>query len=265
LVFVPSNIINLNLLNGQSITQTVQVLNGIAGGTYPVRFKLFWGTTDCCYFEKSYTLPPCNDSCGCGQWEFKNYTIEGDTTHKPLECNTSIVVPGGANFNMLGNYLCNPNDTALCKDSYDITTKDLNTGTIANVIQTGSLNYSFPVVSNYQVMLKVFCGGKLCDSCRFIIKKGNTGKPEDTKLMQNYPNPFNPVTQISFFMPLDARVSIKLYDVTGRLVTTLINNELRTTGMNFVEFDGTNYASGIYFYRLETEGFSDTKKMLIVK
>lgn len=266
LVFVPSNFISLNLLNGQSITQTVQVLNGIAGSTYPVRFKLFWGATECCYFEKSYTLPPCStDSCGCGQWQFKNYTITGDTTHKPLDCNTSIVVPGGANFNLLGNYLCNPNDTALCKDSYDITTKDLNTGTTVSTIQTGSLNYNLFIASSYQIMLKAFCGGKLCDSCRFVIKKGNTGKPEDTKLMQNYPNPFNPVTQISFYMPLDARVSIKLYDVTGRLVTTLINNELRTTGMNIIEFDGTNYASGIYFYRLETEGFSDTKKMLIVK
>jgi hypothetical protein len=265
LTFVPSNFTNLTLLNGQSMSQTVQVLNGIAGQSYPVRFKLFWGTTECCYFEKTYTLPPCSDSCGCGEWRYRYYTVADDTTRRAFKCNTTLIIPGGQNFNLFGDYFCSPSDTALCNDSYEITTRNMTTGNTVTTIQSSLLSYSFLITDNFQVTLKVFCGGMLCDSCSFIIKKSGTSKVGDTKLMQNYPNPFNPATQISFYLPLDLKVSVKIYDITGRLVKTLINNEQRSEGVHTVEFDGSSFASGIYFYRLETEGYTDTKKMLIVK
>lgn len=264
--FVPSNITGLTLLNGQTTTHTVQILGGVAGQTYPVRFKLFWGTTECCYFEEMYTLPPCHsDTCSCGQLRYKEYTIGNDTTRRVLECNSGIAVQGGQVFTMLADYMCLPNDTSVCNDIYKITVKDLNTGIVTNTTQTGLLNYGITVNSNYEVSYSIVCGGIECFTCRFTIKRVGAGSTKDTKLLQNYPNPFNPSTQISFLMPLDAKVTIKVYDVTGQLVATLLNNELKTTGLHYVDFDGSNLASGIYFYRLDTEGFSDTKKMLIVK
>jgi hypothetical protein len=87
----------------------------------------------------------------------------------------------------------------------------------------------------------------------------------DFRLLQNYPNPFNPSTQISFYLPLDAKVSVRIYNITGQLVATLINDELRTAGIQSVTFDASDLASGIYFYRLDSDNFSDTKKMLFVK
>ena len=265
--FVPSNFTGLNIPDGGSMSQTVQVTGGTALSIYPVRFKLFWGTTECCYFEKNYRLPPCGgtDTCSCGQWQYRQYTIGTDTTRRTLNCNTTIGVPNNSNFNLLGNLLCNTNDTANCSDHYVITALRLSNSNTTTTLQNGLLNYNLTINDNYQITLRSYCGTKLCDTCVFILKKGGPGPKGNTQLMQNYPNPFNPSTEVSILLPADMKVSVKVYDVTGQLVTTLINNELRTTGIHSVKFDGSNLASGIYFYRLDAEGFSETKKMLIVK
>jgi len=88
--------------------------------------------------------------------------------------------------------------------------------------------------------------------------------PSEYKLSQNYPNPFNPVTKINFSVPKQGYVTLKVYDLLGREVKTLVN-EIKTTGNYVVEFNASNLASGVYFYRLETEGFSDVKRMMLVK
>jgi len=94
----------------------------------------------------------------------------------------------------------------------------------------------------------------------------------DFKLEQNYPNPFNPATKIKFSLPSHSEsegqsvslVTIKVYDLLGREITTLINNEL-SPGNYEVDFNGSNLASGVYFYRLESGSFSSTKKMMIIR
>ena len=91
------------------------------------------------------------------------------------------------------------------------------------------------------------------------------GVPAKFKLGQNYPNSFNPTTKIDFALPIDGRVSLKVYDIVGRLITTLINNEYRTADYYTVEFNGSNFASGVYFYQLITEKNIATKKMLLIK
>ncbi len=88
--------------------------------------------------------------------------------------------------------------------------------------------------------------------------------PSDFVLHQNYPNPFNPVTNISFDIPQRSFVSLKIYDITGREITTLIN-ETKTAGRYTVNFNGSGLSSGVYFYRIESEDFVQTKKMLLVK
>jgi len=94
--------------------------------------------------------------------------------------------------------------------------------------------------------------------------------PTVYRLSQNYPNPFNPVTKINYDLPKDAMVNIVIYDILGREVKRLVNNELKTAGTNIIDFNAANYASGVYFYRIEAEEpggnkFVDSKKMVLLK
>jgi len=86
----------------------------------------------------------------------------------------------------------------------------------------------------------------------------------DNKLHENSPNPFNPSTNIKYEIPIDGFVNLKVYDVSGRVVNTIVS-EYKTAGRHEVTFDGSNFASGIYFYRIETNGFRDTKRMILIK
>ena len=90
------------------------------------------------------------------------------------------------------------------------------------------------------------------------------GVPDKFSLHQNYPNPFNPVTKIRYDLPNSGKVSLKIYDNIGREVITLIS-EFKDAGYYTVEFDGSNFASGIYYYKLETGNFVATKKMVLLK
>jgi len=92
----------------------------------------------------------------------------------------------------------------------------------------------------------------------------NNSLVNDYNLKQNYPNPFNPSTTISFDLPKDDFVKIKIYDLTGRLISTLINTQLNK-GSYSVNFNAGNLSSGVYFYILETTDFKDTKQMLLLK
>lgn len=90
------------------------------------------------------------------------------------------------------------------------------------------------------------------------------GNAYEYELLQNYPNPFNPTTKIEFTLKAKSYTELKVYDILGREIQTLIASELEA-GMHSVEFDGTNLPSGIYFYRLSSGGFVQTKKMILQK
>jgi hypothetical protein len=125
-----------------------------------------------------------------------------------------------------------------------------------------------------------FCVGDSGVIYKFNYQSVNISKveiliPADFKLYQNYPNPFNPSTKIKFDIannPLlrgvgEARgvyTQLKIYDITGREISTLVNEQL-SPGTYEVTFDGSNIPSGIYFYQLKTNTYSETKKMLIIK
>lgn len=91
-----------------------------------------------------------------------------------------------------------------------------------------------------------------------------SGIPTRFELSQNYPNPFNPSTQIKFSVPKEGFVNIKVFDVLGREVRTLVN-EVKKPGYYSVDFDGANLSSGFYFYRMETSSYVETKKMMMLK
>lgn len=88
--------------------------------------------------------------------------------------------------------------------------------------------------------------------------------PEGFSLKQNYPNPFNPVTNINFSIPKSGFVKITVFDITGKEVAKLVNEQL-SAGTYNADFNASSLSSGAYFYRLETEGFTDIKKMILVK
>lgn len=88
--------------------------------------------------------------------------------------------------------------------------------------------------------------------------------PNNYLLHQNYPNPFNPKTNIKFEIPSSNFVSIKVYNILGKEMTTLAN-EFLNSGAYQVEFNGVNFESGIYFYRIQAGDFTDEKLMIILK
>jgi len=93
--------------------------------------------------------------------------------------------------------------------------------------------------------------------------------PEEFILRQNFPNPFNPSTKISFDLPVDAKVKLTVYDMLGREVKSMVNTQL-STGRYEYQFEGSNFSSGIYFYRIEAvdnsgKKFVQTKRMVLVK
>jgi hypothetical protein len=88
--------------------------------------------------------------------------------------------------------------------------------------------------------------------------------PAEYALLDNYPNPFNPSTVISWQLAVGNFVTLKVYDVLGREVKTLVN-ERQAAGTHSVSFDGTKFTSGVYFYRLRAGNFISTKKMILTK
>jgi hypothetical protein len=107
------------------------------------------------------------------------------------------------------------------------------------------------------------------DTASAVNTRAADGLPTEWMMSQNYPNPFNPVTQIAFDVPSRAHVTLNVFNVLGQQVATLVDQEL-ARGSYTADWDGTSssggeVASGVYFYRLETDNYIDTKKMVLMK
>lgn len=115
-------------------------------------------------------------------------------------------------------------------------------------------------------------GLRNCSICALDEESGPAGDnfqifeniPEEYALSQNYPNPFNPITKIKYDIPFDGNVSIKIFDINGRLVMTAVD-ELKTAGRYEFNFSGINLSSGIYYYRISSGNFSQVRKMILLK
>jgi len=96
------------------------------------------------------------------------------------------------------------------------------------------------------------------------VKDAADNKDEGFELMQNYPNPFNPITNIVYKIPKSSLVTLKIYDVLGNEVATLVNEE-KPAGFFSVKFDGSSFPSGVYFYKISAGNYSDVKKLILLK
>jgi hypothetical protein len=129
---------------------------------------------------------------------------------------------------------------------------------------TEQQNYSY--VDNNQLMGSVYYRLKQID---FNGKYDYSNVVEVTKavfyaLSQNYPNPFNPTTAITYSIPENSFVTLKVYDVLGSEVADLVNGEVEA-GVHKVNFSGVDLNSGVYFYTIKAGNFSETKKLMLMK
>jgi len=142
---------------------------------------------------------------------------------------------------------------------------------VANV----SGNGTSATVSNYSFIDRNLASGSYSYRLKQIDFNGNfeyfnlsnevnIGIPSKFELSQNYPNPFNPATKINYDLPEDSKVTIKLFDMSGREIVTLVN-EIKTAGYYSVSFNGADLSSGVYFYSIKANNFNATKKMMLIK
>ena len=122
---------------------------------------------------------------------------------------------------------------------------------------TGILWFGF---SNYKLFPR-----KNDDFAGISDIKNETVLPVEFSLSQNYPNPFNPSTKIEYSLPVEGNITIKIFNILGQEVRTLINNELTSAGKHTVTFNAISLPTGIYIYRLQAGNFSSNKKMILLK
>ncbi len=179
-------------------------------------------------------------------------------------------------------YMLNPNsgeilDTIDCaKWNFDMTgsysTRD--GGTTPGNVSGYTATYGLDVDANNALYLTAYWGWSI-DKWTYQgtlpsieitvdVEKEDNFAPSQFSLAQNYPNPFNPVTKINFSIPQTEEVTLKVYDLLGNEVATLINGEY-SAGNYKVTFDGSNLSSGVYFYTLKAGSISATKKLVLMK
>ncbi len=141
--------------------------------------------------------------------------------------------------------------TGLAPGTYNLTVQRLGYETETRQVILGTVNQD--TINFYLDTLNVIG-----------IVNINTNVPDNFSLQQNYPNPFNPQTKIRFAIKSASFTELKIYDILGRELKTLVNENLKP-GEYEVSFYAANLPSGVYFYRLNTEGFTQTKKMILIK
>ncbi len=151
-------------------------------------------------------------------------------------------------------------ETGKALKNFEIFLIDESTFKFYNLKEVGSL-----VVNSFY---KAKCYKLLIGNKEYIETKKKSLTPKEFVLYQNFPNPFNPVTQINFSLPEKAFITLKVFNILGKEVSTLVNEE-KPAGFYEVAFDGSSIggglSTGIYFYRLQAEKFVDTKKFILLK
>ena len=107
-------------------------------------------------------------------------------------------------------------------------------------------------------------GGTFCNVPVNVETEDDLGIPKEFSLSQNYPNPFNPSTKISFSIPTQEFISLKVFDVLGRQVEVLLN-EIKEPGYYEISFNAGRLPSGTYMYEIRAGSFVETKKMILLK
>ncbi len=205
------------------------------------------------------------DNNGALQW---SKTVGGSNSEMAYCIRQTV----GGSLIMVGNtqsYGSGSNDIYLVKfdsngNTCGSTSSPSSTTNSGGTLSSGGIyGLSSPVVGSPSYSTGT--GGNVISICNLVnVTSQNEELPETFELLQNYPNPFNPLTTIKFKIPKEAFVSITVFDIAGREISTVFKRNLNA-GWHEVIFDGSDYASGIYMYKIETSTFIDTKKMVLIK
>jgi hypothetical protein len=178
-----------------------------------------------------------------------NYSLRVTDNDGATDQKTGQITISGASTNYV---TVNPSNGSIQPGSSQTITLTLDAQNIQEGTYTGQVNIS----SN---------GGNITIPIDYLVDIRKLSEiPNEFNLNQNYPNPFNPSTAIEFAVPRETNVSLKIYDMLGKEVTTLLN-ETKKQGTYKVTFDASTLASGVYVYRIETSEFVDTKKLVLLK
>jgi hypothetical protein len=210
-----------------------------------------------------------NSSVTFGDWTVMAdsgavYTLLGDSGY--ISYNVELV---DGNSNRTIGVIKNGqiSSTTLCRFSqaaYSLNTSNIS-GTNLKIRITASTNIKNPIaipVNDYATEKITSMG--LAKSSMKELALNRLGIVTDYEIDQNFPNPFNPATTISYQIPKDGRVTIKIFDVIGREVTTLVD-EFKQSGRYSVKFDASHLSSGIYFYSIKSGSYNAVKKMSLIK
>lgn len=214
------------------------------------------------------------------QYVYTNWSDEGDTSHNIILNNSYINLTAFYKVQFMVHIASYPN-TTFGGDIYLDSGSVFNFGVVSRRIVyngttydfrgwtgSGAGSYTSPDSSGVDSVISLSLTNSVNETPRWKSTTGIIGIsseiPLENKLFNNYPNPFNPTTTIKFQIK-DAKLTIiKIYDLLGREVKTLVNEKLMPGRYNIV-FNGSDLSSGVYFYRIVSGNFSDVKKMLVIK
>jgi hypothetical protein len=182
------------------------------------------------------------------------YAVTGDVS---LNSNDAFLWRTNAN-GLLDSSTCN-NSLTLERIANDVR---LDSFTLVRVAKYDKEFTPAMLTTNYRH--NTICLGTFATLPEEINNDNPAEEVNDFAVSQNYPNPFNPSTSIRFQVPADGNVSIKVYDVSGKMVAELVNGFIQK-GSHSVQFNASNLSSGAYYYRMDANGFTDIKKMLLIK
>jgi hypothetical protein len=228
-------------------------------------------------FQDTAALPPADDgplalattngptSGTAGMMTLANYVL--DNTLLPVELTKFAAVVSGNNVQLEWETATELNNYGFeIERSMDEQSFEKISFVEGSVNSTSAKSYSYTdklnAAGNYFYRLKQI---DLDGSFEYSnIIEVSTIAPENFEMAQNYPNPFNPTTKIEFKVPVQSNVNIKVYNTIGEVVAVLFNDQVEA-GNHTVSFDASNLPSGIYIYRIESDNFSQSMKMTLLK
>lgn len=204
--------------------------------------------------------------------------VKGQSKTLTIKIQGGSAIAGGFNIAALNGTLNVGSDAGVQKIGSELThttPKLFSSGSV-----TWTFNYTAPNNTGWDTLYA--CGNSVNNNgqssgdtwnflIRFPVKVYNPTSIKNTneivngfELKQNYPNPFNPVTNIKFSVPNEGFVSLKVYNITGKEISTLVSDNLKS-GVYTVDLNASEWSSGVYIYKLTTNDFTSTKKMTLVK
>ncbi len=203
--------------------------------------------------------------------------VEGQSlviNNLPAGLDREIVVPMHLHASVNGEFELTWDQTTL-PTGWSFSIENVATGTVTDLVETGSLRFNSERLAKVDANRNGVYTMQSNDEPVLILRARGPGYttdiddraslPTEVELNQNYPNPFNPSTQIRYGVPSQSTVKLEVFDVLGRRVTVLVNNELTQPGRYTVSFDASRLSSGVYVYRLIVGDKVISKRMVLIK